>query len=145
MNIFSHCPWPSAARTAYSSVIACQLTARSKILISQSSIAPLTGRDYQRRTGPVYQLIWGRNMSPATAAKFAEQVDARILITGHQSQEMGYSVNGERHLILASEHNQGVFLPLDLDIPYEMPELVDRDSQVRRTRCINFAILIIFL
>ena len=36
---------------------------------------PLTGHDYQRRTGPVYQLIWGRNMTPATAAMFAEKVE----------------------------------------------------------------------
>jgi len=86
---------------------------------------PLTGRDYQRKTGPVYQLIWGRNMSPATAAKFAEKVETKILITGHQPQETGYFVNGEQHLILASEHNQGVFLPIDLGRPYEMAELVD--------------------
>ncbi|MGD0389370.1 MAG: hypothetical protein ABSC42_10495 [Tepidisphaeraceae bacterium] len=43
----------------------------------------LNGRDYQRKTGPVYQLIWGRNMSPATAAKFAEAVFAKMLVTGH--------------------------------------------------------------
>jgi Calcineurin-like phosphoesterase len=85
----------------------------------------LTGRDYQRKTGPIYQLIWGRNMSPATAAKFAEQVDTRILITGHQPQDTGYAVNGDQHLILASEHNQGVFLPIDLSKPCEMPDLLD--------------------
>jgi len=85
----------------------------------------LTGRDYQRKTGPIYQLIWGRNMSPATAAKFAEQVDTRILITGHQPQDTGYAVNGDHHLILASEHNQGVFLPIDLSKPCEMPDLLD--------------------
>jgi hypothetical protein len=86
----------------------------------------LTGRDYLRKTGPVYQLIWGRNMSPATAAKFAEQVDAKILITGHQPQDTGYATNGDHHLILASEHNQGVFLPIDLDKPYEMAALLNR-------------------
>jgi hypothetical protein len=85
----------------------------------------LTGRDYLRKTGPVYQLIWGRNMTPATAARFAEHVDAKILITGHQPQESGYFVNGDHHLILASEHNQGVFLPLDLGKSYDMAELVD--------------------
>jgi hypothetical protein len=85
----------------------------------------LTGRDYQRKTGPIYQLVWGRNMSPATAAKFAEQMDAQILVTGHQPQESGYAVNGDQHLIIASEHNQGVFIPIDLSRPYTMAELVD--------------------
>ena len=38
----------------------------------------------------------------------------------------GYAVNGPRHLILASDHNQGVFLPLDLSEQYDMDALVDR-------------------
>jgi hypothetical protein len=86
----------------------------------------LNGRDFQRKTGPVYQLIWGRNMSPATAAKFADGVYTKILVTGHQPQESGYAVNGEQHLILASDHSQGVFLPLELDKPYDMPRLLKR-------------------
>ncbi len=90
---------------------------------------PLSGPDYQRRTGPVYQLIWGRNMSPATAATFAEKVGAKILVTGHQPQETGWGVNGPQHLILASEHNQGVFLPLKLDETYDMPGLL---KQIRK-------------
>lgn len=84
----------------------------------------LTGPDYARKTGPVYQLIWGRNMSPATAAAFADRVGAEVLLTGHQPQESGHAVNGERHLILASDHNQGVYLPIDLTRRYTMDELV---------------------
>lgn len=86
----------------------------------------LEGKDYQRRTGPVYQLIWGRHMSSATAAAFADQIGAKIIITGHQPQESGYLVNGDRHLILASDHNQGVFLPINLSETYDMQALVDR-------------------
>ena len=85
---------------------------------------PLNGSDYMRRTGPVYQLIWGRNMQPATAEKFGDNVGANVIITGHQPQDTGYGVNGERHLILASDHNQGVFLPLKLDEKYDMSALV---------------------
>jgi hypothetical protein len=86
----------------------------------------LTGADYKRRTGPVYQLIWGRNMSPDTAAAFAEKVGARIIVTGHQPQEMGYLVNGEHHLIIASDHSHGVYLPIDLAGEYDMDGLVER-------------------
>jgi hypothetical protein len=86
----------------------------------------LTGPDYKRRTGPVYQLIWGRNMSPATAEKFAEKVGAKMLVTGHQPQDMGFGINGEHHLIIASDHNQGVFLPLNLSETYDMAGLVSR-------------------
>ncbi|MGA3068562.1 MAG: metallophosphoesterase [Tepidisphaeraceae bacterium] len=87
---------------------------------------PLEGKDYLRRVGPVYQLIWGRNMTAATADRFADKVGARILVTGHQPQESGFAVNGERHLIIASDHNQGVFLPLELNQTYDMAQLVDR-------------------
>jgi hypothetical protein len=86
----------------------------------------LTGPDYARRTGPVYQMIWGRNMSPGTVALFAEEVEADILLTGHQPQESGYATNGPQHLILASDHNQGVFLPLDLAEKYTMDTLLPR-------------------
>ena len=85
---------------------------------------PLAGPDYAQRTGPVYQLIWGRHMSPATADKFAEKVGADLILTGHQPQEGGYLTNGEHHLIIASEHNQGVFLAANLTEEYDMDKLV---------------------
>src|SRR5688572_12116573 len=86
----------------------------------------LSAADYRRRTGPVYQLIWGRHMTPHTVDVFAEHVGARLIVTGHQPQDSGYLVNGDKHLIIASDHNQGVFLPLDLSEPYEMVDLVSR-------------------
>ena len=84
----------------------------------------LTGPDYKRRVGPVYQLIWGRNVTAAGAAMFAEKVNADLIISGHQPQESGYFVNGPQHLIIASDHNQGVFIPLDLSAKYDMPTVV---------------------
>lgn len=86
----------------------------------------LTGPDYAKRTGPVYQLIWGRNFTPATVSVFADKVGAKMLVTGHQPQDMGYGINGDTHLILASDHNQGVFLPIDLGAEYDMTGLVRR-------------------
>lgn len=85
---------------------------------------PLTGPDYKRRVGPVYQLIWGRKTTPQGVATFAEKVGAKILVTGHQPQEMGYTLNGPQHLIIASEHNQGVMLRVNLNQEYDMDTLV---------------------
>lgn len=87
---------------------------------------PLTGKDYSRRTGPVYQLIWGRNMTPAGAKQFADTVEADLIVTGHQPQDTGYAVNGPNHLIIASDHNQGVFLPLELATKYDMEALTGK-------------------
>jgi hypothetical protein len=87
---------------------------------------PLTAADYKRRVGPVYQLIWGRGVTPAGVDQFLEKVDASLVITGHQPQETGHLVNGSKHLIIASDHNQGVFLPLDLTTTYTIDDLVSR-------------------
>lgn len=86
----------------------------------------LQPQDYRRRTGPVYQLIWGRNVTPLGVRQFAEKMNAQLIITGHQPQESGYLVNGEQHLIIASDHNQGVLLPLSLSEGYDMPSVVRR-------------------
>lgn len=85
---------------------------------------PITGDDLKRRTGAVYQLIWGRRLSADGAAQFADKLGVKILVTGHQPQETGFLANGERHLIIASEHNQGVFLPIDLTADYDMDKVV---------------------
>jgi hypothetical protein len=92
----------------------------------------LTGPDYKRKIGPAYQLIWGRGMGDDTAAKFADHMNAKIVITGHQPQEFGYFVNADRHLILASDHNQGVFLPVDLQGDYDMASLTSRIKRFLR-------------
>jgi len=84
---------------------------------------PLTGDDYLRRKGPVYYLIWGRGITPAGAEKFLATMHANLIVTGHQPQETGYLVNGEKHLIIASDHNQGVFLKIDLSKEYTMEDL----------------------
>jgi len=87
---------------------------------------PLIASDYARKVGPVYQLIWGRGVTPVGVEMFAEKMQAKLIITGHQPQDTGYAINGEKHLIIASDHNQGVFLPLDLNADYTMDDLVNR-------------------
>ncbi len=87
---------------------------------------PLTGEDYRRRVGPVYQLIWGRGASAEQAGDFADAVGADIVITGHQPQPSGYKRNGDRHLILASDHSRGVCLELPLDRKLKMDDIERR-------------------
>ncbi len=86
---------------------------------------PLTGDDYLRRKGPVYQLIWGRAITPPAVDKFLEHVDAKLIVTGHQPQETGHTTNGDKHLIIASDHNHGVFLRIDLSKEYTLEGLVE--------------------
>jgi len=83
----------------------------------------LTGADYAKLVGPVYQLIWGRRATPDGVARFLNNVEAQTLVTGHQPQESGYALNGEQHLIIASDHSQGVLLPIPLGQPYTAESL----------------------
>jgi hypothetical protein len=87
---------------------------------------PLSGPDYKRRTGPVYQLVWGRGTTPIAAERFAKNVNAAVCVCGHQPQENGYLANGDYQLIIASEHSQGTFLAVDLSRQYDMPKLLGR-------------------
>lgn len=66
--------------------------------------------------GPAYALVWGRFHSEQIAEVFARRFNAQVLVIGHTPQEFGYRRIG-RLLILASDHNHGVFLPIDLARP----------------------------
>ncbi len=74
--------------------------------------------------GTAYSLVWGRYQTPALLDQFASNLDVDVFICGHQPQENGYEVLHERMLILASDHNHGVFLPFDLRKPLAMPDLI---------------------
>lgn len=63
--------------------------------------------------GSAYWLVWGRFQSPTVVDYFARKLGVDVFIVGHTPQETGYAVVG-RMIILASDHNHGVFLPVDL-------------------------------
>jgi len=120
--------FPLAARTQHGLFFSHSMPADDQMETFDFSVfdRPVTGDDYLRRKGPIYHLIWGRNISPAAVDKFLENVDASTIVTGHQPQEMGYALNGGKHLIIASDHNQGVFLSIDLSQQYTAEQLVER-------------------
>ena len=120
--------FPLAVRTASGLFISHSIPTDDQIPVFDYTVfdRDLTGEDYRRRTGPVYQLVWGRKMRPESAAAFADQVGAKLLITGHQPQDAGFAVNGDRHIIIASDHNQGVCLTLSLSQDYDMNAVVEQ-------------------
>ncbi len=77
------------------------------------------------RPGSAYLLTWGRSHGQQLLDKIAETLDADIFILGHQSQEHGYRRAGNNLIILASDHNHGCILPIDLDKSYTTEELLD--------------------
>jgi predicted phosphodiesterase len=77
------------------------------------------------RPNAAYNLTWGRKHSEATLQKMAKMLDADIFVLGHQSQESGCCKAGSNLVILASDHNHGCLLPMDLSKSYVIDELID--------------------
>jgi hypothetical protein len=77
------------------------------------------------RPNPAYNLTWGRKHSAATLEKLAKLLDADLFVLGHQAQESGCCKAGANLVILASDHNHGCIMPIDLAKSYTIDELVE--------------------
>ena len=74
--------------------------------------------------GPASLMVWGRNHTQRVADELGEAWGARQFVMGHQPAEFGYELEGETMLVLASDHEHGVALPIDLARPMTRDELV---------------------
>jgi hypothetical protein len=83
----------------------------------------LTEADFAR-TGPVYQLIWGRSQTQEVLDTLSKTWWSDLFVCGHQAQDAGYGTLGDRMLILDSCHNHGTFLYIDLARQYTLDDLV---------------------
>ncbi|MHC4441919.1 MAG: metallophosphoesterase family protein [Planctomycetota bacterium] len=74
--------------------------------------------------GSIYQMVWGRRHTTKLVDRLSEIYDAEFFVIGHQPQDEGYEVLHDRIIILSSEHNKGVFLPIDCREKYDIDGLV---------------------
>ena len=74
--------------------------------------------------GAAYMLVWGRFQTPEEIEFFARRLGVELFVVGHTPQEFGHTRIG-RLIILASDHNHGAFLPIDLAKSYT-PEQLER-------------------
>lgn len=72
--------------------------------------------------GAAYALVWGRYHTPPALDAFARRLDVDLFVIGHTPQEDGFRVTG-RLMIIASEHNHGCFLPINLNRSYTIEEI----------------------
>jgi len=77
------------------------------------------------RPGSAYLLTWGRKHSQALLDNMVRLLDADIFILGHQPQEQGWCRAGRNLLIIASNHNHGCLIPIDLAKSYTVEQLVE--------------------
>ena len=73
----------------------------------------LTSQDLAPR-GPVYELVWGRDLSEETAAAWAALVKADLLVVGHKPCPRGFAAPNSRTFIVDSKDENGrcVLVPL---------------------------------
>jgi hypothetical protein len=76
--------------------------------------------------GHAYNMVWGRKHTQELADALGGVWDVRVFVMGHQPAEMGFYTEGDSMLVLASDHEHGVALPIDLSHTYGRDDLVDR-------------------
>jgi hypothetical protein len=77
------------------------------------------------KPGSAYLLTWGRRHSQALLDKMAKLFDVDIFVLGHQPQEKGYCRAGKNLIIIASDHDHGCLLPVELAKSYTIDELIN--------------------
>jgi hypothetical protein len=77
------------------------------------------------KPGSAYLLTWGRSHSQQLLDKMAKMLDADMFILGHQRQESGCSQAGSNLIILASDHDHGCILPIELTKSYTIEKLLN--------------------
>lgn len=77
------------------------------------------------KPGSAYLLTWGRRHSQDVLDKMAELFDVDIFVLGHQPQQQGWTQAAENLIIIASNHNHGCLLQVDLAKSYTVAELID--------------------
>jgi hypothetical protein len=66
------------------------------------------------KPGSAYLLTWGRRHSQGTLDRMAKLLDVDTFVLGHQPQPEGWRRAGNNLIILASDHDHGHVLPIDL-------------------------------
>ncbi|MEO0514325.1 MAG: hypothetical protein AAF086_03410 [Planctomycetota bacterium] len=75
--------------------------------------------------GSAYDMVWGRHQNRKITEELAEAWDVNVFVVGHQPAEMGTEPVADNTLILASDHNHGVALPIDLSTTPTRDQLLD--------------------
>lgn len=73
--------------------------------------------------GSAHSLVWGRYQTASALATLRDLLDVDFFLCGHQPQDAGFDVLHDCMIILASDHNHGVFLSLDLNKPATLESL----------------------
>jgi hypothetical protein len=74
----------------------------------------LTPADYRAPSGMAYLMVWGRGHTGQQLDQLAERWNVKLFCLGHEHVETGIEIKGPRHVVLNSDHDRAVVVPIDL-------------------------------
>jgi hypothetical protein len=84
----------------------------------------LTEADYEPRQGAAHIMVWGRSYDAEQIEDLVERWGVGLFILGHEKAEQGVLFVPPCALVLNSDHEKGVYLPIDLENPPRAEEAV---------------------
>ncbi len=116
---------PLAVRCANGIMVSHSLPAPRRIEAFDTTILDREITEADRSPhGSVHDMVWGRHQNRVVTQELAEAWNVDVFVLGHQPAEMGYFLVAENTLVIASDHNHGVALSVDLSRSYTRDELV---------------------
>lgn len=71
--------------------------------------------DYQPRVGSAHLMVWGRGYDADQLEDLTERWGVNLFILGHEHAPNGYAIVEPNAIVLNTDHNRGVYLPIDLE------------------------------
>lgn len=84
----------------------------------------LTDADYEPRRGAAHLMIWGRSYDAELLEDLTERWGVYLFILGHEKAENGALFVPPNAVVLNSDHERGVYLPIDLSNPPRPEEAI---------------------
>jgi hypothetical protein len=82
----------------------------------------LTPQDYEPRRGAAHLMVWGRGYDAEQIEDLVERWGINLFILGHEKAENGVRFVPPCVVVLNSDHDRGVYLPIDLSNPPQPEE-----------------------
>jgi hypothetical protein len=86
----------------------------------------LTEADYEPRQGAAHIMVWGRGYDAEQIEDLVERWGVSMFVLGHEKVDNGAMFLPPCVVILNSDHERGVYLPIDLSDPPGAEEAVAR-------------------
>lgn len=77
----------------------------------------LAREDYEPRTGAAHIMVWGRGYDSEQLEDLVERWGINLFILGHEKAPEGATLIPPNAIVLNTDHEKGVYLPIDLSNP----------------------------